>query len=40
MTNYYNILGIEENATQDQIKKAFRKASRGDEDHSRNLVSV
>lgn len=27
MQNYYNILGVNENASQDQIKKAFRKAS-------------
>ena len=27
MENYYNILGVDENASQEQIKKAFRKAS-------------
>ena len=27
MQNYYNVLGVDEKATPEQIKKAFRKAS-------------
>ncbi len=28
MKNYYEILGVDENATQDDIKKAYRKLSK------------
>lgn len=45
--NYYNTLGVEENATQDQIKKAYRKLARethpdkgGDEEEFKKISTA